>query len=436
MDPKLSNWFNSLSVEIKIKILQDARDSPVTNMFTCVQKKINRLIGVTELLNNSHQHLLTQLSSNSIAAVSASHDHTHTNARNLQDVPLPREIKGSTPCLSTTSMSSALSSAASAPFTCLNLVVDVLNTRLRNGVVVGGVSAGDIVVPIVLKNTKGIIYCHEGSQYVSQEHLDAFVSRLLSRMDGAGAPRFACFVVQDDINIPGCSDFCNIQVVRHRSGSRCLAFFVSGVEENTQRLIDLLLMASVVAGETTTELSSNNACENDDNDGENASDTKTSGNRTVRMYEKQIAHLLNLLHETLNETRQTIHKQTEMQNFAKGISDSSHIIVQNLNNRIHMVELFLKRHKMHTGGLQGMVTCSSVEHQLEAIKTKMYAAWDDLSQRGLNLSRDNTVSSVMRIFPGQIQGFKNSNCLANTLRYYNTTFTKERETYLKNRDEV
>ena len=70
----------------------------------------------------------------------------------------------------------------------------------------------------------------------------------------------------------------------------------------------------------------------------------------------------------------------------------------------------------------------------DTIITKLEAAWEDMISNGeTHLTRQNTIRAVMRLYPGQTHGFKNPNCLANTLRYYNTNFKRQRESFLARR---
>ena len=69
------------------------------------------------------------------------------------------------------------------------------------------------------------------------------------------------------------------------------------------------------------------------------------------------------------------------------------------------------------------------------MRAKMSSAWDSLKEQQRTLNRANTVAAIARLFPGEQCGFKNANSMANTLRYYSTSFTREKTLYMQRKRE-
>lgn len=288
----------------------------------------------------------------------------------------------------------------------MQFILKFMHTTVRRGISVG-TPAADSLLPFVLNETQGVLGCHELGMYVNQKHVNLFVKAVASRLESSRRPRMACYVVLDDVNIPGCSDCFHTQIIHGSTGDECLVTFVTGVRDYPNRLLTLMLCASKLLGTYTS--------------------TKGPSQDTRRM-----VGLLKSMEFGIEAAKQTVHKQAEIQNFAAGIVDTSQDIIGNLNKSIHMAGLILRRNKLHTGTLGSTNSSSAtIKHQIDMMRDKMQKAWTQLVQRGESLSRQNTIRVVMKMFPGQIQGFKNPNSLANTLRYYNTTFTAEREKFLK-----
>ena len=81
---------------------------------------------------------------------------------------------------------------------------------------------------------------------------------------------------------------------------------------------------------------------------------------------------------------------------------------------------------------QGPGDRSVFEDKLKAMRQKLHITWDRMTDDGLStLSLKDTCATALLLFPDNCKGFKNTNTLSSTLAYYHTTFTKEKNQYLK-----
>ena len=381
------DWLHNQTVEMQRLVVSVGRHM-VSAGNTLLQPQNNRIASTDTLSKLDTLHKMVQTLSTSHQHLSDSVLHSKTHASSTERV-VP-------PTLNITS--------------CFDMVVRLINTHLR-GSFISPVSHKNFL-KLTIQAVDGFIYCHDKTKYINQTHIDEFIQVVRSHMSCANPPRFAIFVGAPDWSIPGCPTFFDLQLVQAGT-SRCTALYVSGVERFPDRLINLVKIVTTLIA------------------------TNTNGqDRDARAREQKISHLVNMLRDIISDSKSTITQQTEIQNFASGIADSSRTIVENLNNRIQMVQVFLRRHKLLVGSFGTRTYVGSAKQNLESIIHKLCSAWQDLIQKGTTLTRQNTISAVMRLYPGQIQGFKNPNCLANTLRYYNTSFKVEKSKYLTRRDQT
>ena len=128
----------------------------------------------------------------------------------------------------------------------------------------------------------------------------------------------------------------------------------------------------------------------------------------------------------ISQIQAVVVQQTELENFALGVVDRCRSSIHALNTCMSE----LRRASTLSSAEQAT---SGINKQLLQMRQKMIRAWDTLRDQQRPLTRTNTVETIARLYPGDRNGFKNPNSMANTLRYYSTSFTIEKTKYNQER---
>lgn len=244
------------------------------------------------------------------------------------------------------------------------------------------------------------LFLHAAS-VVERSDVDTFRHEARNNSDGTSvcgseANPVPFFVVLESISIPKMATVVEAAPI----GAGVTAYFVSGVTQYPERLITLLRML------TKTFLSS---CAEEP---QTVDDVSTHTHRSTST--------------AISQVQAVVMQQTELENFALGVVDRCRSSIQALNTCVTELR------RMSTLASSEKAV-SGTNQQLLFMRQKMFRAWDTLRDQQRPLTRTNTVETIARLYPGDRNGFKNPNSMANTLRYYSTSFTVEKTKYQQER---
>lgn len=201
---------------------------------------------------------------------------------------------------------------------------------------------------------------------------------------GSSANGVPVFVAVEDVSIPGVCGALGSSRVRGTG-----VYFLTGVYEHPDRLLTLLhLLTDVFAV------------------------TSASVNHALELHGRERPASV----ETMSAMQDIVKQQVMLENLAKGVLSSCRGSITALNTCI--------------AGMRHTTTAAHPSDTMSIMVEKMCRAWDDLRDKQQPLTRPNTIETIARLFPGDQDGFKNPNAMANTLRYHGTSFTTEKTKYM------
>ena len=244
---------------------------------------------------------------------------------------------------------------------------------------------------------------------VDRADVDTFRQRARTDCDttatcGSATNPVPIFVVLENSSIPRMPTVIEASPI----GGGLTAYFVSGVRDSPERLITLVRMLTKTLPALLTV----------------ASESEHSASHNTVATQSSNPHRSSTV-AAISQVQAVVVQQTELENFALGVVDRCRSSIHALN--ACMTEL------RRASTMASSAQTAGVTQQLVLMRQKMIRAWDTLRDQHRPLTRANTVETIARLYPGDRNGFKNPNSMANTLRYYSTSFTIEKTKYHQER---